>query len=310
VSGASRVERRGAVVVGLVNNMPDAALEATERQFEGLLASAAAPASVVVRRYFLPMVPRGADARRRVDEAYLPADALADDAPDALIVTGTEPQAADLRAEPYWGSLADLIDWAAASVPSTVFSCLGAHAAVLRLDGIARVPLECKRCGVYEQAVVQGDALTAGVPPRVAAVHSRLNDLAAEELRACGYTPLVASASVGVHMFAKRAERLLIFFQGHPEYETESLLKEYRRDVKRFLRGERDGYPPLPEGYFGADAVAALEDFRARAVANPREETLAAFPYARAAASLANTWAASARLLFRNWLQAVAADRD
>ena len=40
--------------------------------------------------------------------------------------------------EPYWASLTQLIDWAEHNTHSSVWSCLAAHAAVLRIDGIRR----------------------------------------------------------------------------------------------------------------------------------------------------------------------------
>src|SRR2546429_6417390 len=50
------------------------------------------------------------------------------------------------------------------------------------------------------------------------------------------YTTLFRS----VDMFVKELNSLFVFFQGHPEYEATTLLLEYRRDIKRFLRRERE----------------------------------------------------------------------
>ena len=46
------------ITIGLVNNMPDGALQATERQFVGLLGAAAGPTRVHLRSYALLDVPR------------------------------------------------------------------------------------------------------------------------------------------------------------------------------------------------------------------------------------------------------------
>src|ERR1700743_1477432 len=79
------------VVIGLVNNMPDSALEATEVQFARLLSSAAGSLSVRFRLSFLPEVPRGAAGLERVNgDRYWSIDELQREPPDALIVTGTE----------------------------------------------------------------------------------------------------------------------------------------------------------------------------------------------------------------------------
>jgi hypothetical protein len=53
----SRID--GAIEIGIVNNMPDAALELTERQFIGLLAAASGKMQVRVRLFALPQIGRG-----------------------------------------------------------------------------------------------------------------------------------------------------------------------------------------------------------------------------------------------------------
>ena len=69
-------------------------------------------------------------------------------------------------------------------------------------------------------------------------------------MTACGYRILTRSAVAGVDMFVRQDKSFRLFFQGHPEYEATTLLREYRRDVGRYLRGERDDYPGLPLDYF------------------------------------------------------------
>src|SRR2546427_12264791 len=98
--------------IGLVNNMPDAALEATERQFRALLAAAADGLVVRLTLYGLPDVPRTEWGRHHVSSFYSGIGDLWDRHHDGLIVTGTEPRAPDLRDEPYWGSLTRVLEWA------------------------------------------------------------------------------------------------------------------------------------------------------------------------------------------------------
>ena len=81
-------------------------------------------------------------------------------------------------------------------------------------------------------------------------------------------------------MFVKQRKSLFVFFQGHPEYEANTLLLEYRRDIRRFLRRERDTYPPMPQGYFDEDTVDALTAVRERALSDRREELFEEFPTA------------------------------
>ena len=101
-----------------------------------------------------------------------------------------------------------------------------------------------------------------------------------------------------------------MFFQGHPEYEATTLLLEYRRDIGRFLRRERDTYPPMPHGYFDEETVEALTALQERARLDRREELLAEFPIAMAARKVTNTWRSTAESLYRNWLQYICAQKQ
>src|SRR5437867_5212437 len=122
--------------IGLVYNMPDTALRASERQFVALLGAAAQGVAVRLRLFSLTEFPRTDWARDHVNRFYSSIDDLWNCRVDGLIVTGTEPRASDLRHEPYWGSLTQVLDWAERNTASTIWSCLAAHAAVLHLDGI------------------------------------------------------------------------------------------------------------------------------------------------------------------------------
>src|SRR5216117_910244 len=138
------------ITIGLINNMPDPALQSTERQFVALLGAAADGIVVRLKPYALPDVPRTEWGRDYVSRFYSRLDDLWDSHLEGLIVTGTEPRLPNLRDEPYWGSLIRVLEWAEDNTHSTVCSCLATHAALLHLDGIDRRPLNDKRFGVFE----------------------------------------------------------------------------------------------------------------------------------------------------------------
>src|SRR5262249_8638171 len=146
------------------------------------------------------------------------------------------------------------------------WSCLAAHAAVLHVDGVGRHPLAVKCSGIFECARVADHRIAKGVGPHLRMPHSRWNALDESELVASGYTILTRSAGAGVDAFVKQRKSLFVFFQGHPEYEAHTLLGEYRRDVGRFLRRERETYPAMPERYFDRATTAALQALRERAL--------------------------------------------
>jgi homoserine O-succinyltransferase/O-acetyltransferase len=296
------LEAANCVTVGLINNMPDAALEATERQFTDLIRAGMGGAIVRLLRFYIPQVPRGAAARQQMAGRYRDVTELWDGKLDGLIVTGTEPKSQNLKDEPYWPALVNIIDWARAHTSSTVWSCLAAHAAVLQSDGIERRAFPEKLSGVFECGPADAHPMTRNVSLPMRVPHSRCNDLPEAALKSAGYRILTRSAEAGVDIFARQERSFHLFLQGHPEYEAETLLREYRRDVGRYLRGQRATYPQIPQGYFDQETAAALEAFHGRADAERCGEFLGSFPIERAQAGLAAGWRASAIDLFANWL--------
>jgi len=294
------------LVIGLINNMPDSALEGTEAQFQSLLARAAGNRSLRLRYSCLPDVARGPAALARIEARYWRLAELMADPPDALIVTGTEPKSPALRDEPYWRSLERLVEFARGSVLSSAWSCLAAHAAVLHLDGIERRRLPAKRFGVFPQTVMAKHRLTQGLDTEIATPHSRWNDVPLSSLVASGYEVLTQSPAGEADLFIKTSGHLMVFFQGHPEYEERTLLKEFQRDVGRFVTGEYPDFPQAPPGYLGGDARAQLTRFEQSLRAGELADPIAAFPFSNLAASLRNTWAEPAALIYRNWREYVA----
>lgn len=295
------------LTIGLLNNMPDPALEATELQFAALLGAAAETRIVRLRFSSLPEVPRGPAARARIDSTYWPLEELLAERPDALIITGAEPRAPRLEEEPYWERLARLIEWAEANTASSIWSCLAAHAVAQALHGVRRRRLPDKRFGVFEHRVQVDHALLEGVRTPLLTPHSRWNDLPLDALKSAGFAVLSSSQETGADLFVSTRRSLLVCFQGHPEYGPVTLLKEYRRDVGRYLRGEQPGWPTLPHGYLGPEALHRIDAFRARADAARDPELAAEFPQTELAASLEARWRPQAVAIYRNWLKYVAA---
>src|SRR5215471_4178824 len=152
-------DSRGELTIGLINNMPDTALKATERQFMKLLQAAAGPRRIRFHCFSLPSVKRSPEAKWHVESEYSDLSELRQHKFDGLIVTGAEPVAPELDQEPYWRDLTELIDWAKLNTRSTIWSCLAAHAAVLHLDRIERRRLPAKCHGVFDCDVVTNDSL-------------------------------------------------------------------------------------------------------------------------------------------------------
>jgi homoserine O-succinyltransferase len=174
--GRGSFESAETLRIGLVNNMPDAALRATESQLSRLLEAAAGTLSVHLRYSYLPEIVRSSAALKRLQEHYWPIEALLGAGLDALIVTGTEPVAPSLREERYWPRLIQVLNWAETHTISSLWSCVAAHAAALHLDGIARRRLPQKCCGVFEHSDLRQHALMGGLsaPLRTALALERI----------------------------------------------------------------------------------------------------------------------------------------
>lgn len=292
----------GPLTVGLVNNMPDAALKFTELQIRDLLSRAAGRREVSLRIFSLPEVPRSPEGRRHVAQHHEPIEQLWDGNVDGLIVTGTEPRTERIEDEPYWPALARLIDWADDHTISSVWSCLAAHAAVYRLDGIERRPFDSKLFGVFDCTKVANHALVNTGPGVWQVPHSRCNELPEKALAENGYRILSRSDAAGADLFIKQRQSLFVFLQGHPEYDATALFGEYRRDVRRYLAGDMAQYPELPHGYFTQDATAALLTFRDRALERRDAALLEQFPAAVVGRDLSAPWRDAAARLYSNWL--------
>jgi|TARA_B110000014_G_scaffold66074_1_gene45084 homoserine O-succinyltransferase len=310
------LERAGAqdireMHIGLMNNMPDAALEPTERQFLRLVGGCNRIAQFHVYPFSPPDVSRGEAARAHIEKYYYDFEQLREEGLDALIVTGANPVCDQLPDEAFWNPMCEVLDWAVEQVTSTLCACLATHAAFLHFHEIGRQPLPAKRWGVFPHRVVMEHPLVRGINTRFDVPHSRWNDISAKEMNRVDQLVLVESPDAGVHLATSADGLRLVFFQGHPEYDSFSLLKEYKREVTRFLSGELDIYPSFPENYFTEEVYPVLDSFRKEAELARKQNTTAR-PFPEQDVPVDNTWGDTGKIVFNNWLGAIyqLTDRD
>jgi homoserine O-succinyltransferase len=297
---------RAEIAIGLINNMGDEALKSTERQFGSLVLEAAGDVSVSFRIFALRSTRRSSRALAYINAHYEPASAAMDGDLDGLIITGAQPHADRLHEEPYWEELTQLIDWAKLHTTSTILSCLAAHAGVLHLDGVERRPLPEKCTGVFESVAETTHSLVGEQGGVRLVPHSRYNGLVRSELEQAGYAILTSSRGCGVDSFVKSFGSQFVFLQGHPEYEANSLAREYRRDMDRHLRGETERKPARPKGYFSAEAEQELRAMERRAYANRGRMQVEDLSIIDALAPAKAKWRESAVSVYRSWLEMIA----
>ncbi|MFZ0486978.1 MAG: homoserine O-succinyltransferase [Arenicellales bacterium] len=289
--------------IGLLNMMPDAALAATERQFFRLVGQSNPIAQFYVHPFSLDGLPRKQTGVDHVARYYESFGDIKRRGLDALIITGANVTQPSLSDEPFWKPLIEVVDWAHDNVTSILCSCLATHAVMEFRYGQKRRRMRTKRWGVFSHNVTdRTHPLVKDVNTRFDVPHSRFNDVSPRQFEAAGVNILARSEVADVHLAVSEDGFRFVFFQGHPEYDTISLLKEYKREVNLFTAGLR-GYPTFPDNYFPPQAQAILEEHQdrlARAVEKGGEQP--EFPEDLVAPKVHNTWHDTGEAVVGNWI--------
>ncbi len=290
--------------VGLLNMMPDAALAATERQFFRLVGSSNPISQFHMHLFTLDSIPRGEVAQEHINQYYESFDSIKDQGLDALIISGANVTEADLSQEIFWKPLMQVAQWAHENVTSTLCSCLASHALFLGQHGIQRQSLTNKCWGVFEhEMVIRNHPLVSSMNTHIVVPHSRFNDVSAAQLKEHGIHVLAHGDEPGVQLAVSPDGFRTVYFQGHPEYDRISLMKEYKRDISLFVSGELDAYPPMPRHYFNKFATVLLVEYRENVLTAMRSKgEIPEFPEAHILQSLRNTWHDSGEAVVGNWL--------
>ncbi|WP_455380122.1 homoserine O-acetyltransferase/O-succinyltransferase family protein, partial [Acidihalobacter prosperus] len=145
--------------------------------------------------------------------------------------------------------------------------------------------------------------LVDGINTRFDVPHSRWNDVTLEQFREAGLGVLARSDECGVHLATSEDGFRFVFFQGHPEYDTISLLKEYKREINLYKSGVIAHYPPLVVDYFDNWSQAILKEYQLRLEqAQNKGSTPPLFPEHLLTSRLDNTWHDTAEAVVGNWM--------
>ena len=290
--------------IGLLNMMPDAALGATERQFFRLVGESNPIAQFFVHPFTLDALPRGESARRHIERYYDSFDDIKNKGLDALIMTGINVKGPDLSQEDFWDPLIEVAEWAHENVTSTLCSCLATHAVLHFRYGQKRVRQARKKWGVYQHRVVDPvHPLVADINSEFDVPHSRWNTISSAQFAEAGLRVLVAGDDDCVHLATSPDGFRSVFFQGHPEYDTVSLLKEYKRDVNLYIDGKLNDYPPMPEHYFSDFNAAVFREYQARVeLGRAQDSGIPEFPDHLVIPNLNNTWQDTASAVVGRWV--------
>lgn len=286
--------------IGLLNMMPDAALAATERQFFRLIGESNPIAQFYVHPFTLDALPRSKSAQLHIDQHYETFDQIKSKGLDALIITGANVVGANLSQQDFWHPLIEVFNWAHENVTSTLCSCLATHAVMEFRYGQKRTPQNEKKWGVFPHTVVdRSHPLVVDMNTKFNVPHSRWNEVSLDQFEQAGCKILVAGDGGCAHLATSEDGFRTVFFQGHPEYDTISLLKEYKREIQLFENNELEVYPPFPQNYFASSAQALFQEYNYRQQSHYEQSD---FPDRLIASKIDNTWRDSAVEVVGSWV--------
>ena len=189
---------------------------------------------------------------------------------DGLVITGAPVEMMEFEEVEYWDELCEIMEWSTTHVHSTFHICWGAQAGLYYHFGVQKKQLDKKMFGVFPHiADYKCSMLFRGFDDVFMVPHSRHTTIDREDLEGIpGLKILASSPEAGVFALSTKKGRQ-IFITGHPEYDAETLGREYWRDVNA-------GKPiEIPKNYYPDN--------------DPNKAPV-------------STWRSSANLLYCNWL--------
>ena len=192
---------------------------------------------------------------------------------DALIVTGAPVEHLDYDAVAYWPELTEVFDWARTHVHSSLFICWGAMAGLYHYNGIKKTALPKKISGIYRHEILQPfTPIVAGFDDVFDVPVSRNTGLDEEKIVSDPALDIIATSPESGAFIISDKDARRVYLLNHLEYDAETILKEYQRDLAAGLD------PNIPHNYFPQN--------------NPESHP-------------AITWRAARTLLFTNWVNSV-----
>lgn len=190
---------------------------------------------------------------------------------DGMIITGAPVEQMPYEEVDYWQELTEIMEWSKSHVYSTLHLCWGAMAALYYHYGIPKYDLDKKCFGIFEHNMTYSRPvkLFRGFDDVFYVPHSRHTEIRKEDVeKVAGLRILSESDECGLFAVSDLHGRQ-IFIMGHSEYDSDTLDKEYRRDLSKGLPID------VPVNYYTDD--------------DPDK-------------GVVKKWSSSATLMYTNWL--------
>ena len=201
---------------------------------------------------------------------YTSFDDVRDQHFDGMIITGAPVENLEFEDVDYWGELCEIMEWTSRNVHSTLHICWGAQAGLYYHYGIQKFPLSSKLSGVFSHSVLKPQSpFFRGFDDEFFMPHSRYTYVLEQDILAVPELELLSVSDEAGVFAAKSTDNRRVFITGHPEYDVDTLAREYFRDVEK-------GIPiDIPKNYFPGDDPAKTPSVY---------------------------WRAHAQLMYSNWL--------
>ena len=155
---------------------------------------------------------------------------------DGMIITGAPVENLDFADVDYWDELCQIMEWTKSHVHSTLHVCWGAQAGLYYHYGIPKYPLSQKLFGVFPHTALKKQSpLFRGFDDEFFVPHSRHTENHAEDILAVPELELLSVSDMAGVFAVKSSDNRRFFITGHPEYDADTLAKEYFRDVNKGL---------------------------------------------------------------------------
>ena len=205
-----------------------------------------------------------------LDSFYTTFDQIKNKKYDGMIITGAPVENMEFNQVDYWNELCEIMEWTKTHVHSTLHICWGAQAGLYYHYGIPKRSLDAKLFGVFEHKVLKPNSpWFRGFDDVFYAPNSRYTEVWENDIRAVSELEVMATGDESGVFSVKSTDSRRFFVLGHPEYDPDTLAKEYFRDVDKGLD------IAVPVNYFPDD--------------NPANTPLV-------------RWRSAGQLLYTNWL--------
>ncbi len=205
-----------------------------------------------------------------MESFYTTFDQVKDRKYDGMIITGAPLDYVRFEDVTYWKELCTIMEWGKTHVHCTLHLCWGAYAGLYYLYGLDRYDMETKLSGVYAHRVLKKKSpLFRGFDDIFYAPQSRAMGITAEKIASVPELELMAVSDEAGVTIVKTTDSRHFFVTCHPEYDADTLSKEYFRDLDKGMN------PAVPANYFPDD--------------NPENPPVV-------------NWRSTGQLLYSNWL--------